>query len=464
MPEKSHQGISTGRLPNDSRFWYPYTVRKGLFYSIPLSLMISALAVIFAFGMTGSAMAGVTEEIEAKNRQIEELQRQIDQYQQQIDETRSKSSTLQNEISKLNASISQIQLEIKSLGFAIDQTNLEIQDTEAKIVDAEGKLEKHKNALAQYVRLTYEIDQRTLTEVLMNTRTLSDFFNDLHNVQTTQENISLTIERIKGLKEDLGQHKDVLEDKRTDLNHMKRLQEVEKKSLDGTKSQKDRVLKETKGQESKFQEMVKKSKTDIERIREQVFYLQQNGVSVEDAIKYGQLAAIRAGIRPAFLLAILEIESGLGRNVGTGNWMDDMVNCYLRLGKPARAETEKNAFLAIVGKLGLDPDTVKVSREPNYGCGGALGPAQFIPSTWLAYEERVADLTGHSPPNPWSIEDAFMASAIKLANGGATAKTTASESRAARAYLSGKASCTSSICNYYASAVLRKAASIEQSL
>lgn len=181
-------------------------------------------------------------------------------------------------------------------------------------------------------------------------------------------------------------------------------------------------------------------------------------------MKYGQLAAIRAGIRPAFLLGILEIESGLGRNVGTGNWMDDMVSCYLRLGKPARAETEKNAFLAIVSKLGLEPNAVKVSREPNYGCGGALGPAQFIPSTWLAYEARVANLTGHNPPNPWNIEDAFMASAIKLAAGGASSKTTAGETRAAKAYISGNPSCTTRTCNYYASAVLRKAADIEQNL
>ena len=39
-------------------------------------------------------------------------------------------------------------------------------------------------------------------------------------------------------------------------------------------------------------------------------------MSAEDAVKYGQLAAIGAGIRPAFLLAELEQESALGSNVG----------------------------------------------------------------------------------------------------------------------------------------------------
>ena len=93
-----------------------------------------------------------------------------------------------------------------------------------------------------------------------------------------------------------------------------------------------------------------------------------------------------------------------------------------------------------------------------------MGPAQFIPSTWLGYASGVTQLTGHSPANPWNIEDAFTASAIKLANAGATSKDRAGESGAARAYIGGSRTCSSSICNYYSSAVLQKAAQIEQDL
>ena len=46
-------------------------------------------------------------------------------------------------------------------------------------------------------------------------------------------------------------------------------------------------------------------------------------------------------------------------------------------------------------------------------------PAQFIPSTWVMYEKRIASLTGHSIPNPWDPFDAFTASAILLADNGA---------------------------------------------
>ena len=438
----------------------------------------SVVPLLFLLGLIifdlSVANAGIQEEIEDRNKQIEEIQKQIEEYQNQADKVRGQSRTLENEIGQLNAKINQITLEIKGLELSANKTKLEIGETETKIGESEEALKKHKNALAQYLKIAYQNDQITLTEILFNNENLSDFFNYINDLENTQDNLKVTIQNVKQLKDDLEKHQVSLEEKKTDLEHLIGIQAVQKRSLDVNKKEKDTILKETRGEESKFQELIKKSQKDIEKIREQLTLLKQHGITAEDAVKYAQLAAIRAGIRPAFLLAILEIESRLGQNVGTGNWKDDMYECYIRLGTKyypnrkayylQRAETEKNAFFAIMGKLGINPDSVKVSREPNYGCGGAMGPAQFIPSTWLAYEEEVARLTGHNPPNPWSIEDAFMASAIKLAKGGANKQTRAAESGAARAYIGGSTRCSSSICNYYSSAVLRKADEIERNL
>ena len=414
--------------------------------------------------ITNYSSASVQDEIANRQKQIEELQRQIDEYQKQIEASQSTSRTLESEIKGLNAKIGQLGLEIRSLELSINKTTFEIGETEEKIDDATDKIAKHRNALGQYLKIAYEADNKNLTEILLKNANISDFFTDLNNIRINQENLRASISNIRTLKVDLEERQNELEDKKTDLEKMRRLQELEKRALDGNKSQKNKILKETKGQENKFQELVKRSQKNIEAIRSQVTYLQQNGVSAEEAVKFGQLAAIATGIRPAFLIAILEVESGLGRNVGKGNWLDDMYNCYKRLGKPSRAEAEKTAFFSIITTLGLDPNTVKVSKEPNYGCGGALGPAQFLPTTWLGYADEVARLTGHNPPNPWNIEDAFMASALKLSKSGATSQDRTGETRAAKAYISGKPSCTASICNYYANAVLRKAAEIEKNL
>ncbi|MFN7088743.1 MAG: lytic murein transglycosylase, partial [Candidatus Paceibacteria bacterium] len=307
-------------------------------------------------------------------------------------------------------------------------------------------------------------DQQSLLEILLRNRDLSDFFGNLENIRTAQQKAQLTLKELKQLKTELEQRQEELEQRQTEQIGLRSIQRQQKNEVELKKKERNELLKVTKGEEKKFQELVQKTEQDIQKLRAQIRFLLEQGITLEDAVKYGKLAAMRVGIRPAFLLAILDVESGLGRNVGTGNWLDDMYNCYLRLGRITRAETEKNAFFAVIGKLGLDPNSVKVSATPPYGCGGAMGPAQFIASTWLLYEEEVARLTGHNPPNPWSIEDAFMAAAIYLANAGATQKTQEAEIRAANTYLSGKANCRQSICRYYSNLVLSKAAEIEKQL
>ena len=164
----------------------------------------------------------------------------------------------------------------------------------------------------------------------------------------------------------------------------------------------------------------------------------QNGVSAEEAIKYGQLAAIGAGIRPAFLIAELEVESKLGINVGkcyitdttSGNSRKITTGQVFKRGiNPTR---DLALFLTITRDLGKDPLQTPISCWPGSGWGGAMGPAQFIPSTWVSYAAQVARLVGRSVANPWNIEDAFTAAAVKLANGGATSKTRAGEVAASK--------------------------------
>ncbi|MEK7213464.1 MAG: hypothetical protein AAB678_03460, partial [Patescibacteria group bacterium] len=90
--------------------------------------------------------------------------------------------------------------------------------------------------------------------------------------------------------------------------------------------------------------------------------------------------------------------------------------------KPTR---DQEPFKIITAELGLDIDTTPVScpmRDKNgnqVGWGGAMGPAQFIPSTWMGWRGKVAALTGKATANPWDIRDAFLASALKLKSNGA---------------------------------------------
>jgi len=111
-------------------------------------------------------------------------------------------------------------------------------------------------------------------------------------------------------------------------------------------------------------------------------------------------------------------------------------------------------FLSITKDLGRDYSVVPVSCPLSYGYGGGMGPAQFIPTTWMEYHARIREITGKAP-DPWDIRDAFLASGLKLANDGAKTQTSNGEWRAAMIYYSGS---TNTKYRFYGDSVMRIAA------
>jgi len=417
----------------------------------------------------------------ALENQIAKLEKEAAALDETIQSIQLEAQTLKNEVAFLDAEIKRRHLEIRRINLAIEKANFEIKQKSASIRILSEKIEHSRTALASTIFLFYTQNEENIVAVLLKNRNLSQFFGTFFNLERLYSTIRTVLSDFKKEQAVLEKEKEELEEFEKEQRDLKALQEVERRFLVQKQKEKDELLRLTKGKEALFQQLLKSKKRDIAKIRTQLFYLERTGVTAEEAIKFAELAAKRTGIRPAFLLALLEVETGrqfeegvisVGTNLGTGNWRDDLYLCYQRLARyyrdnsyNVRAEREKAAFFKITEKLGLDPDQMPVSKEPSYaGCGGAMGPAQFLPTTWLLYEKRVAELTGHNPPNPWNVEDAFTAAALFLADRGADSKTVAGETSAAKAYISGSQSCNRYVCRSYASRIISLARDIENTL
>ena len=122
-------------------------------------------------------------------------------------------------------------------------------------------------------------------------------------------------------------------------------------------------------------------------------------------------------------------------------------------------------FQTLTASLGFDPYKTLVSCPQAVGWGGAMGPAQFIPSTWVLLQQRIADALGQSlsTVNPWNPQDAFTASALYLSDLGARVGSYTSERTAACKYFSGQACGLVYGNTTYATQVLAKANYIQTS-
>jgi peptidoglycan hydrolase CwlO-like protein len=389
----------------------------------PLKLFLKVGSLAFAIILfTGSVQAPLTSTLAAEEEsgtttaeeraelenQLRELELQILEHQQTVAEYRKQGNTLTNEINALNAKISQLNLQIKAINLNLDQLSTEITETQKRINQTENNIVVHKDALGRAIRNIYEADSQTTIEVLLANNKLSDFFGNIQNITLVQSNLRTALTEVVRLRELLIEQKTELALERDDVENLKAIQESQKRTVALTQNQKNELLTITKGRESEYQKLVEEKQATAAEIRKRIFRLLGGGeLTFEEAYEYAKLAEAATGVRAALILAILDRESAFGSNVGRCSYTTAM--------HPTR---DKPYFLDLVNRLGLDPSSefVKVSCpiSAHGSYGGAMGPAQFIPSTWKIYEEKVAAVTGNNPPNPWNNADAFAATAVYM--------------------------------------------------
>lgn len=397
-------------------------------------LKFSTATVAFLYLIFGSALAPMQngqlslaaqsqEEREQLEKQLAELEKQMDQYQTTIEQYRSQGSTLQGEIKTLDAKISKLNLQIKSINVTLSKLKGDIETNQVQIVKTESEIDKSKTLLSGSIQKIYEQENTGLLEVLLKKPTLSDFFTDVNDLLDVQEGLRVTLEKVTGLRLDLLDQKEQLAIKRNDAEALRDYQLSQKQTVNSTKQEKDNLLKTTKGQESKYQELLKQTQKTAAQIRSRIFELLGGGeLSFEEALKFAQFAEQATGVRAAMILAVLDKESALGQNVGRCQYNK---NPYYpdRASNPTTMHPTRDIpiFESLTASLGLNAQATLVScpipRDGAYG--GAMGPAQFIPSTWKLYADRIGDLTGNNPPSPWRHQDAFTGTALYLKDAGA---------------------------------------------
>lgn len=427
------------------------------------------------FGASGTLTLAERDQL---TQQLNQLEQQSQAIGQQIQQAAQQARSLKNELSILDNQIKQAQIEIRRLDLVIRQADADIS---AKVVSIERtslKIGDAEKQLAASLREISQLDNGNLLEIFLKNKNLSDFFTALNSHEKLQAAIKGSLDNLKDYRTSLENEKAELQDFREGQQEAKSIQEINKRNLSEKRKERDDLLKQTQGKESLYQQLLRKNNSAIAAIKNKLYYLEEIGITPEEALAAAKLASRRTNIRTAFLLALLEVETGrqfedgqltVGSNLGRGNWKTDMYDCYVNLGRVSTAETQKAAFFQITGELGLDPDKMPVSRKPNYGCGGAMGPAQFIPTTWLKFSDRVASLTGKGVASPWNTEDAFTAAALFLGDAGATSQTKAGEFAAAHIYISGRANCPSTgsarvACISYANRIYSLSQDIERAL
>ncbi len=356
-------------------------------------------------------------------------EKEIIETEKDIKITKTKKSTLENKIWLLNKKIKNLNYQIYQSNLIIKDLKTKIKDTKESIKETSLKIEKSKKQLSKILEIIAEEDKKSIIEILFSENSLSDFFNDLIGLEHLSNKNKELLKDIKSLKENLVSQKTALEEERSGLERTIQIQSLQKEKSARIKKEQEKYLTITKQEYQKKIKEKEKIEKKAAAIKAKIYQLigARKEITYKQALEIAKYVSSLVGVRPALLLGILSQESAIGRNVGqcylknpnTGAGVIAYSGKYIeRVMKPSR---DVPYFLRIIKNLNkeknlnLNPFKTLVSCPMSIGWGGAMGPAQFIPSTWVLYENKIKEKTGITP-DPWDIRDATIAAAIYLKN------------------------------------------------
>lgn len=426
---------------------------------------ILILTILFSFLLSMSAFGQeLSGAVVRQRQQLEEelgaLEFEIEKFQNLINGKAQESKSLERDIAILDAQIQKTRLEIRSLELEIERLSGKIVEKGESIDDIVTSIGRQKASLAASLKKLREYDDVSLIEILLSYERLSDFFGDIDTLDIIQSSLQKQFEELRTTKNEEEELRNGYITQKREQVEGRALLDIEKNNLEERENKRQRILEETRGEEAVYQRILASRSRSASSIRSQLFLLEGSpSIPFEQAVLFAERASEKSGVRVAFILGIIAQESELGRNIGQCNLPDDPPNYkWQAIMKPSR---DHAPYLEITSSLGLDPNLMPLSCPLAGGWGGAMGPAQFIPSTWLLYKDRIARVTGHNPANPWEPEDAFMASALFLSDLGAYSR--AHEQEAAGRYFAGRRWDTP-IGRRYSSQVLAKAANYQEQI
>lgn len=424
-------------------------------------------------GLTYAQM-NETQIAEQEARWKEELaatEADIAKWQGILDISKKGTASLQNDAAILLAKINEAKAFIKKRQVQIEQLTKDITVKTRTINDLEAKINRGKESLASIIRSTNMIDSFSLPEIVLSNKNISGFFENLDSYNTINKSLEVQFNEIRGNQDVAKTEREKLDEQRTKEADTKAKIEEDKKKVERDEAEKQRLININKTQEKSYQQVIAEKQKRAAEIRAALFSLRDTeGIPFGDALTLAQKAQAKTGVRAALILAILTQESDLGKNQGSCliTNIDNGDGVGKNTGTPfeqvMKVPRDTVPFLAITDRLSRDWKVTPVSCPPGYkyysgrGFGGAMGPSQFIPSTWELLKGRIGDDVGVSADNanPWNPEHAIMATAIYMADLGASAGGYTAEIRAAcKYYGSGGSSCS------YGTQVMAKVSNIQ---
>lgn len=219
-----------------------------------LLLFLGLVPFFVSFAQTADELQS---KINQKNTDIEKIEKEISRYQSELNTLSKQKNTLSGLIKQLDLTRKKLVADINLTQSKIDKTNLKIQSLNTDISRKESSITNDSTAIKLGLKRIDEFEQSSLIETILSEEDFTTVWNDVDNMITVRQVIIDKIQKLKILKGELEDTRDVAIDAKNELIALKSELADEKKIVEQNKAEKDKILKQTKNNESNYQKLLK---------------------------------------------------------------------------------------------------------------------------------------------------------------------------------------------------------------
>ncbi len=401
-------------------------------------------AFIVGFTLLGAVVFSVFIPVYAADPK--DLNKEKKTLEKKISTEQKKVKQVQQELVKVKRTLSTTRYRVSRIEDELERISAEIKQREERLSALKKQREFQKDLLKRAVREIYALEREHSAMMFapradgVSDAVRSDRLAVLRDtVMKNMRAIAAATEKIEAARRELAEQKDA----------KARVLQQQKQQVAELSQTHAEVSQEYRKRVATLSELRQR----LAAVRSKLSTLLGRKIDAKDIVEAAKIASKATGVRKDFILGELVVETSLGTYTG---------GCTYKRANMTKAN--RDALKSIAKELDINYKKVKLSCAPGYGHGGAMGVAQFMPTTWLGYKSRIAAATGHHPPDPWNLTDGVMAMALYLKDKGAGSKK--GEFVAAKRYYCGSSRSRywNTRCNDYARKVLYWADNYERLL
>ncbi len=254
------------------------SVNRGVPYrSVFLATILALICIhgLFFASVSAQSVDELQSKIDQRANEIQALEKEIASYQKQLNEIGSQVSSLSATIKSLQLTQKKLEADIKVTESKIAEKNLLIQQLGGQISDKEETITEDRRIIARSYQSVNEISDRSLPELLLGEKSLSDAWNSMDNIAAIQNALVDRIASLQNAKANLETNKKATEKAKADLLTLSKQLKDQREVVLTTTAEQNYLLKETKQSESQYQRVLAERKALKESFEREVASLEQ---------------------------------------------------------------------------------------------------------------------------------------------------------------------------------------------